>query len=66
MARKKQKHELIVELMPQVEFLPTKAELLLAEAVNAKCLLGDQPFVPSEWLITAPDAPPDDSGDGEG
>lgn len=62
-ARKKRKHEVILELMPQVEFLRTKADLLLADAVRAKCLLGDQPFVPSEWLITAPDPSPGDQED---
>lgn len=57
-ARKKRKHELILELMPQVEFLRTMADLLLADAVKAKCLLGDQIFLASEWLVTDPDALP--------
>ena len=59
LARKKRNHGLILELMPQVEFLRTKADLLLADAVKAKSLLGDQAFIPSEWLITAPDQVPD-------
>lgn len=56
-ARKNRNHELILELQPQVESLRTKADLLLADAVKAKSLLGDQ-FVPSEWLMTSPDQPP--------
>lgn len=58
-ARKKRQHSLILKLMPEVEFLRTKADLLLADAVKAKSLLGDQPFFPSDWLITAPDHTPD-------
>lgn len=57
-ARKERKHELILALMPEVEFLRTKADLLLADAVKARCLLGDQPFLASEWLVTDPDSLP--------
>lgn len=60
-ARRKKRHELILSLIPQVEFLRTKADLLLADAVKARCLLDDEPFLASEWMITAPDASSDGS-----
>lgn len=57
-ARKKRKHALIIELMPKIDLLRTKADLLLADAVKLMCLLRDGALA-SDWLITAPDAPPD-------
>lgn len=53
-ARKARKHALILELMPLVDLLRDKADLLLADAVKVQCLLRDQPF-PSGWLITGPE-----------
>lgn len=41
-ARKKQNHHLILELMPKVAFLRTKADLLLADAVKIMCLWREQ------------------------
>ena len=40
-ARRGRKHELILELLPQVHSLRTKADLLLADAVTLMCLFRD-------------------------
>lgn len=60
-ATKARRHALIMELMPKVDLLQTKADLLLADTVKLMCLMRDG-ALPSDWLITEPDTSADDGG----
>lgn len=41
-ARRRQRPQHVIELMPQVQALRTRADLLLAEAVKVKCSFSNQ------------------------
>ena len=48
-ARRKGLRRRVVELMPQVETLTTRADLLLADAVHVKCTFRDDAFA-TVWV----------------
>ena len=61
-ARLKGRPQRVLELMPQVHASRTKADLLLAEAVMAKCEFSDQRFV-TAWASSTQSHGLDDGGD---
>jgi hypothetical protein len=49
MARKNGRRRRVVELIPQVQALTTRADLLLAEAVHVKCTFRDD-SIATAWV----------------
>ena len=60
-ARQKRQPQRVLDLMPQVEALRLRADLLLAEAVMAKCEFSDQRFV-TAWVSSTQAHGLDDAG----
>jgi hypothetical protein len=60
-ARKQRRPVRVLELMPQVHALRVRADLLLAEAVMAKCEFADQRFV-TAWVSSTQAHALDDIG----
>lgn len=56
-ARRERRPQRVIELMPQLQALRTRTDLLLADAVKVKCSFTEQKFVRAWAGSTQPGAP---------
>lgn len=61
-ARRQRRHARVLELMPQVQALRIRADLLLADAVMTKCEFSDQRLV-TAWVSSTQAHALDDAGE---
>ena len=60
-ARRRRRPQRVIELMPQLQALRTRTDLLLANAVKVKCSFTDQKFVRAWASSTQPGALQDET-----